>query len=234
MTRGISLNEQQIANAARLRADGTSIRKIARILGVGVGTVHKYVRSLAISTDAKSRIRRESIGVWTEERRAAVGERTKRNWNRGCFDGRVQEMKGKAPSCWMAASLAYRKDELEIKSKLEFLYGCIFQKEFVGGVFFDFASEGLLIEHSFDYSHGVQDLTRRFRVAEAIGDVRKRVAFIDMSSGLIGNVRVARLLNLKVEIRDVVELATVARSTRATPNRLTEVDAVDGRQHVAR
>lgn len=96
-------------------------------------------------------------------------------------------------------NFAYRKDELAIKRTLERKYRSL-HKERIGRRYIDFANNKVLIEHSKDGTHGLQDIIARFRDVEIQGDSRTRVAFVD--TRLLGPKRRKRLMDLGVHIKD--------------------------------
>ncbi len=128
-------------------------------------------------------------------------ERNRKGANTRVANGDWEPIKRKGD---LAAWLAYRKDELPVLADMERVFSAKFQKEGVDGVYFDFANEDYLIEHTRDDTKGICDATRRFAVAAARGDQRKRIAYLDTSK--LGPLRRGRLEALNVEIRDVTSL----------------------------
>lgn len=101
-------------------------------------------------------------------------------------------------------NLSYREDEIPIKESLESKYGKRFHKEKIGRRYIDFANKKLLIEHTVDGTHGIQDVISRFGDVAKSEDTRRRVAYVN--TDLLGAVRRKRLLLLRVKIRDFREL----------------------------
>ncbi len=193
----------EIEELQKLRSEGRSFKEIARLTGRSPGTVHLYARDIVLPDEVQAGLNRRAAAILNSK---PIDER--RVWMRagGRAASRIQARLGhpNLKNGKEVAGLTYRKDELPIKAALEQLLGRTFSKEKVGGVFFDFADSEMLIECSADGTHGVQDLTMRFQVAESKGDQRKRMAFIDTSK--VGPLRLARLEALNVGVRDMNDL----------------------------
>lgn len=113
-----------------------------------------------------------------------------------------------------AGNLVYLRSEEEIRATLERMFAVRFQKERIGGRYFDFASDTLLIEHTRSGGAGIKMATERF--AETPRDGRRRIAFIDTTN--LGLKRFRRLAEVGVEVHDIRELET---ETLAPPTVVT-------------
>ena len=200
---------QEIEKIRRLREGGESIKVIARIVGRSPSTVKKYTDDIVLPMHVLRVLRARGIRKVTARAklspeklkaraRKSVASRIANGSQNGASPERMAQLAEKA-------SLMYRRDELSVLEKLNGLFNSSFAKEKVGGVYFDFADDLYLIEHSIDGTHGVQDATMRFAIAEALGDKRRRIAY--MNTVKIGPLRMQRFTDLNVEVRDVVELA---------------------------
>jgi len=203
-----SIPVQEIEKIRRLREGGESIKVVARIVGRSPATVKKYTDDIVLPAHVLRALRARGIREVTARAklspeklkaraRKSVASRIANGSQNGASSERMAQLAEKA-------SLMYRRDELPVLEKLNGLFNSSFAKEKVGGVYFDFADDLHLIEHSIDGTHGVQDATMRFAIAEALGDKRCRIAY--MNTGKIGSLRMQRFTDLNVEVRDVAEL----------------------------
>lgn len=188
-----------------LRREGFSYREIQKILGVNRSSIHYMVKDIKLTLKQKTRLAKKE-----KDNRVAFAARPQdreasSRGGRSCqklHGPRVTQNLKAGP---VVGGLAYRKDELPIKVKLEQLYRRSFCKVKVANKYVDFGDEDLLIEHTTDITKGIKDVVERFRKIAETGDTRKRIAFIPMKSRKTTS-RMRALADLGVEVHDVREL----------------------------
>lgn len=193
-----------------MRSKGISILIIGKELGYPKSSVSKYVRDIVLTESMKENLkqRRSSmihqfgngiygpLSKYTKEERSFIAkksaEKRKEN-NPNYMDAPVR-----------SSALSYLPHELEIKKILEQEYNCSFQKEIMdfgkGFVAFDFANNQYLIEHTVDWGKGLSRVIKRFDVAESMGDIRTRIAYLNTIH--LGKKRMKKLSDLNVIVYD--------------------------------
>lgn len=90
-------------------------------------------------------------------------------------------------------NIGYEKELSLILSKE---FGSL-HKERISGSFFDFCNDNVMIEFTFDSSHGTKDLIERFH--KVVNDTRRKIAYIPNHG--ISDIRKKKITDLGVEIR---------------------------------
>lgn len=99
------------------------------------------------------------------------------------------------------ANLTYRKDEIPIKERMEFLLNQTFKKEEINGFYIDFSSNNYLIEYTKDNTHGVSDAIKRF---STITDDRIKIIISNLNG--IGTLRKEKVKNVVfIDLKDFDE-----------------------------
>lgn len=189
--------------AIEMRRRGATYDEISTALGMKSGSLN-YMFKDVVFTDSelglvKERRRNSSARCineyWASATQSEISNRARKAMVTKAKNLEYMEMlRERAKVIYVKGLLAYRKDELPAKAKLESLYGVTFVKEKIGRVFIDFTSSRLLIEHTSDFTKGIYDVIRRFVAVK--DDPRLKIAYVDTLR--IGPKRRAQLSELAV------------------------------------
>lgn len=190
------------AEIIALRKRDHSIQEISTLTGVCKSTVHYTVKDIELSKRQVALLREKSRqshkDAWTDERKAKRAKVMRAHWRKLPKKARARLIRRLTGFGTVVMNLAYRKDELPVKSLLERLFKSTFTKEHLNGRYFDFSSKKYLIEWSLSPSSGIHDIIRRFE--SLTDDTRKRIAYVDTSR--VGKRSMARLMAAEVDLRD--------------------------------
>lgn len=189
----MTVREEAIA----LRLQGLSYNEIRQQLPVAKSSLSEWLRGIPLAKHQVERLRQK---VADNGKRSVARITTEQRRQGGL---RVQELHGSRlhrfdENSWQAGGLAYRKDEIPIKERVERFFGQTFSKEIIGRKIFDFASDSLLIEYTEDWRTGVSEAIERLQ--GVTDDPRTRVLIADLDR--LGPKRLARcdglvLMNVK-------------------------------------
>jgi len=193
--------------ARRLRTQGASYVDIMNKLGLSKSTVKYMVRDVQLTRQQRAALKsRRPKQALTEDGRERIRKASslysKRRWETSRDRQLIVVNKNRRK-----ANLAYRDDELPIKAALEALFNRQFRKEEINGRIIDFACNDLIVEHSSDFTKGINDMIARF--ADVSTDSRRKIAFVNTRR--FGDRRRARLASVVDEIRSHKELESTYR-----------------------
>lgn len=162
-----------------MRASGASYTDIANELGLPKSTIRYMVKDVELTPEQREALAQRIPSTAGQQpkdieacRRQGRISGTKA-WSAECRERTLSATKENVEK----ACLAYTREELPIKSKLEALYGKQFKKERIGARIVDFASDDLVIEHSTDYGKGLGDMIAR--LTEIKDDKRRKIAYVN-------------------------------------------------------
>lgn len=190
----------------KMRLCGKSYREIEIETGVQKSTLSYMLRHIELTK--KQRIILDGRKIKSQIRFTNCKNRGGRNrlisarggknlWNNNRI---VAEQSLKKAT--IASALSFLPHELILLPKLEALFEEHLRKEKIGGKFFDFVGDTVIIEHSYDGMKGVSLIIDRFSCI--LNDHRRKIAYVDTK--FIGLKRKSRFRACCVEVRDYKEL----------------------------
>lgn len=170
------IKTQEIIN---LRKKGKSHPEIEKQIGVNRSTIHYILKrnKVELTEEQERRLKKRNSRRIAEISRNLTDAERKERAKKGAATRMKNGTFNKAKLI-DARHLVHEKCELQALEQLEESFDSSFEKEKIGGRYFDFVNEDYVIEHSTDYGKGITLIYERFKAIQK--DNRVKLAFINM------------------------------------------------------